>query len=154
MPLESSLLSSRRPVAYKPKLELRPGDLQVLPVYLTGEVPALSRRTFVSQHITWSFTIIQAQIHFPAGCDHLVRAYLYISPDNDAPTTQEPTGINLLASYAPTPWIVADNITLSFQLNMTHRPKGAWLKLHSYNLDSFSHFPAALLTILEFPEED
>lgn len=153
MPSAAYLSSFRRPGSSKGLTKTTPSTRESIPVHLTGEVPPLTRRTFISNKITFPFTVTQASLYFPQGCDHLLRVWLFISPDNDRPTASEPNGLNLLTPLAPVPFIIGDDVDLFFPLSMTHLPIGAWIKLHAQNLDGDSHYPTALVTIQEYIEE-
>jgi len=118
-----------------------------------GTVAAHSRITLVSNKIDLPFSTKRIRAAFAPGTDRLLRLSFWISPDPSAPTTDYPTGANILTQLGPQHYIVGDDNTVDFQHEIGVEVAGKYLKVHAENLDTEVHTIDVQITVEIFPWE-
>lgn len=117
-------------------------------------VVANTKKTLVSNKIDLPFSTKRIRAAFALGCNRLLRLYFFISPDDSAPTTEPPTGSNILSQLGPQLYIVGDDCIIDFEHELGQRVSGMYLKVYADNLDAFDHTIDAQITVEIFPREE
>jgi len=117
-------------------------------------VAADSKITLVSNKIDLPFRTKRIRAAFAPGTERLLRLYFYISPDKSAPTTEPPTGDNILAQLGPQVYIVGDDTIVDFQHEIAIIEAGKYLKVYADNLDTYPHTIDVQITVEIIPWED
>jgi len=117
-------------------------------------VAASSKKTLVSNKINLPFRTKRIRAAFAPGTERLLRLYFFISPDEEAPTTKPPTGMNVLTQLGPQAYIVGDDTIVDFQHELEQKVSGMNLKIYADNLDTYPHTIDAQITVEIFPEEE
>lgn len=119
-----------------------------------GTVGANSNLTLVSNRIDLPFSTKRIRAAFAPGADRLFRLSFYISPDPSAPTTEPPTGTNILSQLGPQRYIVGDDCIVDFEHEIEIQTAGGHLKVYAQNLDAFAHTIDVQITAEIFPWEE
>lgn len=119
-----------------------------------GTVAASSKKTLVSNKVDLRFKTKRIRAAFAPGANRLLRLYFYLSPDESAPTTEPPTGDNILAQLGPQTYIVGEDCVVDFQHEIDQAVSGVYIKIYADNLDAFPHTIDAQITIEIIPWEN
>lgn len=121
-----------------------------------GKVAANSRKTLVSKRITVPFGTKRVRCSFAPGVDRLMKLYFFVSPDTETPTTEEPTGYNILAQTGQAVFITGDEEAKEFPMEIVEFTIGQYLKVHAVNEDTFEHTIDVQVTLefLYLPEAE
>jgi len=104
-----------------------------------GTVAASSKATLVSKRITSPFRIKKIRASFAPGTDRLLNLYFFISYDDSAPTTAQPTGTNILSQTGQVTYITGDDEYKEVEVEVEQREAGAYIKIYADNTDTFEH---------------
>lgn len=118
-----------------------------------GTCPANSNITLVSNFIDVPFNTKKIRASFAPGVERLMTLKYFISGDKNAPTTEEPQGINILAQIGQSLFITGDDEFKEFEHETIHQVAGGYLKVYAKNSDVFDHTIDSQVTI-EFIQED
>lgn len=112
-----------------------------------GTVNANGEKTLVSQRINTPFNTKKVAISFPDGHNRLVQIKVFISQDQNAPTSGEPQGLNILQMLGSVPFVVGDNERKDFEVEKPYSQRGGYIKMYAKNNDGFQHTMDAQITI-------
>ena len=112
---------------------------QLFTLHFYDTVTALSEKTVVSSRIMFPFVIHRISIGFPPGSNRLVQIKIFVSADDEAPTTGEPSGTNIFAQYGQKDYVVGDDAVVEFPHQIDVSERGMYLKVYANNLDSYDH---------------
>jgi hypothetical protein len=118
-----------------------------------GTCPANANITLVSNFIDVPFNTKKIRASFAPGVERLMTLKYFISGDKNAPTTEEPQGINILAQIGQARYITGDDEFKEFEHETIHQVAGGYLKVYAENSDVFDHTIDSQVTI-EFIQED
>ena len=110
-------------------------------------VDASSKKTLVSQRINVPFRTTRIRASFAPGVNRLMKLYFYISPDPSAPSTEAPTGYNVLAQTGQATYISGDNDVKDFQMEIMETVRGQYLKVYAVNEDTYPHTIDVQITV-------
>ena len=108
-------------------------------VPFAGTCAARSEVTLVSKRIRRPFRTAVIHTHFPTGAENLLLLDFWESPDDQAPATGDPTGVNLLADYGQAEAIRGDGVSIILHHVIGVFAGGAFLKVHATNNDFYDH---------------
>ena len=111
------------------------------------------QKTLVSQHIQRAYKIKRLTATFAPGANRQLYLRFFISLDSTAPTTSQPTGTNILAQHSQQSYIIGDDCTIEFNLDVPYSERSSWIKVHANNDDSYQHSIIAAVEIEFEPEE-
>ena len=118
-----------------------------------GSVGASSRTTLVSKKISLPYVIDNVRIKYALGHAATTQHKIFISQDNDAPTSGEPTGHNILEQMGHVDYVVGDDDVMDLPDNSVMHQSPSWLKVLAINTDaSNTHTINVLITIDDFRE--
>ncbi len=126
--------------------------MQTISIY--GTVDAQKNATFVSQRITQRFKTNNIRASFAPGVNRLMKLSYFISKDQSAPTTEEPTGDNILKAIGQVGYITGDDEIKTFRHEVISSERGAYIKVYAENSDVFSHTIDTQVTIEFINEND
>lgn len=132
----------------------RPQTAMTLPLQLSGIVNPAAQTTLVSQRLTFAYIIDSLTVSFPIGCDHLVQVTPLLSLDPSVSIVAVPPGNYLLSYCSPTVYILGDDATFQFPMNLQVDQRGTYLKCHLKNLDAFIHRVTIVFALRELMEEN
>jgi len=112
-----------------------------------GMVAANSKKTLVSKRLNVPFATRIVRCSFPPGVNRLMKLYFFVSPDEVAPTTKEPTGYNILAQTGQAVYITGDNESKKFPMEIEEFTKGRYVKVYAVNEDTYEHTIDVQITI-------
>jgi len=112
---------------------------QMFTLHFHDTVNALSEKTVVSERIMFPFVIQRVAIGFAPGCNRLVRIKIFVSGDDSAPSSGEPSGTNIFAQYGQRDYVVGDDAVVEFPHQIDVPERGMFLKVYANNLDSNDH---------------
>jgi hypothetical protein len=104
-----------------------------------GDCPAGTNITLVSERISNPFILDSISAHFPLNLAWTMHLKFFISPDPSAPTTEEPTGFNILAEYGQVDYLTGDDDSKFILTNAISPTSPTWLKIYAINSDAFDH---------------
>lgn len=104
-----------------------------------GTVGAGSVKTLVSKRINFPFELEQFKTSFALGQNRTVQLRFYLSFDNVAPSAGPPTGTDLLNILGQSAYVVGDEETKAFPMEVLNRKSSSWLKVYAVNSDGFAH---------------
>ena len=110
-------------------------------------VAANSKKTLVSNRVDLPFRTKRIRAAFALGTNRTLRLYFYLSPDDSAPTTEPPTGDNILTQLGPQTYVVGDDTTVDFEHEIAQAVSGKYLKVYADNLDAFPHTIDVQITV-------
>lgn len=119
-----------------------------------GTVAANSKITLVSNKIDLPFKTKRIRAAFAPGADRLLRLYFFVSPDPSAPTTEPPTGANILTQLGPQLYITGDDCIVDFEHELEQKFSGMYLKVYADNIDLYPHTIDSQITVEMFPREE
>ena len=112
-----------------------------------GSCGASAQLTLVSQRISRPYWVRSLRVHFPPCVSKACLVRFFISPDDSAPTTAQPTGLNVLASVGQVNYLVGNETEVAFTHD-AHAPQSpTWLKVHIENDESITMLIDAQITI-------
>ena len=104
-----------------------------------GTCLANSTKVLVSKRITFPFRVEKITASFALNCNHTLQISPIVSPDQEAPATEKPTGSNLLAPYGQVNYLSGDD-EQEVHINQTIVTQtGMYLKIYANNIDAFDH---------------
>lgn len=127
---------------------------RLVTVSFQGQIPANSNRTYRSNAINLPFRTKRIRAAFPAGTNRLLRLSYFISPDDSTPTTEPPTGTNVLSQLGGQPYVVGDDNLVDFQHEIRIEVAGKYLKVYCENSDVAAHTLDTQITVEIIPWED
>lgn len=116
-----------------------------------GTVPASSQLTLVSKKIDVPFITRLIRQSFAPGVNRTALSRVFISPDDSAPTTEYPTGINVLAQTGQADYITGDDEFKEFAQETEIAEANKYIKIHVTNGDTFPHTVDAQVTLELLP---
>ena len=116
-----------------------------------GTVAANSKKTLVANKIDLPFSTKRIRAAFAPGTNRLLRLYFFLSPDDSAPTTVQPTGDNVLSQLGPQRYIVGDGNIVDFEHEMAQKTAGIYLKVYADNQDAYEHTIDVQITVEIIP---
>jgi len=125
------------------------GRIVTIPFHDT--VAASSRKTLKSQRIDYPVKVKKIRGSFAPGCNRLLQLSFFLSPDDETPTTDYPTGVNIFAELGESIYLVGDDNVVELEHESQSLSGGVYIKLHAYNTDVFSHTIDAQITIEVMP---
>lgn len=112
---------------------------RLVTVSFFGTVSAGSNNTLVSKYIDARFKVKRIIASFAPGVNRLMNLSYYISADESAPTTEPPTGTNVLAQVGQVTYITGDDEQKNLPHEVEYESRGAYVKVYAENSDSFDH---------------
>jgi len=85
------------------------------------------------------FVTKRMHVHFAKGCQGLLGIEVWISTDDEAPSSGEPSGVNLLDDYGQVGRLVGDGQTKILEHSVDQREGGSFLKVRAVNNDWYDH---------------
>ena len=116
-------------------------------VALLGTAASRAQTTLVSRRIDVPFVVQEITLRFPPGAQNLLSLALWLSPDDEAPTTGDPTGTNLLQEYSQATAIRGDAIQITLRHHAHTDVAGMYLKVVAVNDDWYDHAIDAAIEI-------
>lgn len=116
-------------------------------ISFAGSVDANSKKTFVSKRINVPFSTKRVRCSFPPGVNRTMKLYFYVSPDPSAPTTEAPTGYNILAQTGQATYIIGDDDIKDFQMEVFETTRGQYIKVYAVNDDTHEHTIDVQITV-------
>lgn len=104
-----------------------------------GTATARTQTTLVSKRIDRPIRLDQITARFAPGCQNLLTLAFWLSPDDDAPTTGDPTGVNLLRDYSQSLTLRGDGEQIVLPHNQRVPETGYYLKVVATNDDWYDH---------------
>jgi len=105
-----------------------------------GTVSASSRATLVSSRIGFPYMVKRIRVKFALGHEGSVQHKFFISDDDAAPTSGEPSGKNILEQYGSVDYVVGDDDVMELHDNTVSDVTPTWIKVLAINTDaSYSH---------------
>jgi hypothetical protein len=108
-------------------------------ISFSGTATARAQTTLVSQPIMRPFHIERIDIRWPVGTQNYLKLSFFLSPDAEAPTAGEPTGLNLLREYGQVDYVRGDGLTASLPHMILSPTSPAYLKVKAVNDDYYDH---------------
>lgn len=105
----------------------------------SGVCTALSSLVLVSPRLSRPFSISKVGTRFALNTNGTLRSYFFVSDDDSAPVTGEPSGTNVLSDVSPYPFICGDDGMVSVPLSWTVQESGTYVKCYLVNSDVFDH---------------
>lgn len=130
----------------------RPESPMTLPLQLSGTVNPAAQITLVSRRLSFPYIIDSLSVSFPIGADHLVRVTPLLSLDPSVSTAGPPPGNFLLSYCSPDVYILGDDASFFFPMNLHVPQRGTYLKCHLNNLDAFVHRITLVFALKEIME--
>jgi len=121
-----------------------------------GSVSGSSRVTLVSSKIAFPYMMRRIRIKFALGHEGKVQHKFFISYDDAAPTSGEPSGANILEQYGSVDYVVGDDDVMVLYDNTYVDAKNTWIKVLAINTDTATHTINVIIEIddlLERPAE-
>lgn len=118
-----------------------------------GSVGAGANVTLVSKLLSSKFKTKIVRASFAPGVNRLMTLKFFISPDDNNPTTEEPTGTNIFSTIGQVPYLTGDDEVKTLPHEVLQTERNSFLKVYAENGDTFSHTIDAQITI-EFLEEN
>lgn len=119
-----------------------------------GTVNAASIVTLVSKRINVPFKTSMIRAAFALNTNRTLQLSFWISPDDDAPTTGNPTGISILAERGQVDYLVGDDEVKYFKTEIIQNTGGWYIKIRANNTDAFAHTIDSQITLELLPEEE
>lgn len=104
-----------------------------------GSVNASSRVTLVSKRLGFPYVIDRIRVKYALGHVGLVQHSFFISDDPASPTSEAPSGVNILAQYGNVDYTCGDDDVEEMHDNTIIDSMGTWVKVHVYNTDTAAH---------------
>jgi hypothetical protein len=127
---------------------------QTKSITFVGMAAARAQTTLVSRPIGRPWRLERITVRFPAGCQDLVGLAFWASPDTDAPTSGNPTGVNLLQDYSQATYVRGDGETVTLPHQIDVPDTGMSLKIVATNNDWYDHALDANIQITLDPEPE
>ncbi len=127
-------------------------------IHFYGSVAASSRLTLVSQRLNFPYIIAELLVIFRVGQNELLQVTSFITQDPSAPTTEPPTGTQILDPTSQTQIIRGDGNENRLAPHSLVTGQGTFLKVHGNNTDAVNaHILDASMQVLQLipvpPEE-
>jgi len=106
-----------------------------------------ANKTLVSKRITERFRVKRIRASFALNTNRTLKLYFFISYDKEAPTTEKPAGINILAQLGQVDYLVGDDESKDFPIEIQEFRRGAYIKVYAENTDTYTHTIDALITV-------
>ena len=123
-------------------------------IVFNGTCSANDVLTLVSNRISSPFTIEDLSFHFALNTNRTLELKPFISSDDNAPSSGEPSGFNFLHEYGQSSKVVGDDEPKFFRHNYTVREAGSYLKIYANNTDAFDHTVDVHITIRIHERQD
>ena len=117
-----------------------------------GTVSANGELTLVSKRLTFDYWIRKLIVSFALGTNRTLQVKFFKSNDPSAPSSGEPTGIDLLSMYGEDSHLVGDDERKEFPHEIQVSERGSYIKIYGNNTDSFDHVLDAQV-IIEYDNE-
>lgn len=121
-------------------------------ITFAGTAAARAQTTLVSKAIDRPFDLAEITVRFPAGAQQLLAIEVWVSPDDDAPSTGHPTGVNALQDYSQAAYLRGDGDQVVLRHELHIPDAGMYLKLVTTNADWYAHAIDADIEIRIDPE--
>jgi len=108
-------------------------------VCFAGTATARSQVTLVSRRIDAGFAIRRVTARFPPGAQHLMNLEFWLSPDSSAPSSGDPTGVNILHEFGQVDYVRGDGDVVTLRCDVEVLERGMFLKVLAANNDWFDH---------------
>ena len=108
-------------------------------IAFNGSVDAFGEVTLVSKRVNFPFILEDFHCSFALGQNRTVQLKFFHSFDDVAPTSGVPTGTDLLNILGQSAYVVGDEETKIFPMEVVNRKAGSYLKVHASNTDGFVH---------------
>ena len=123
-----------------------------------GTVDAGNIKTLVSKRINTPFSINNIIASFALNTNRTLKLSFWISPDDDAPTSGNPTGVSILAERGQVDFLVGDDEQKDFTTELIQNTAGWYIKVRAENTDAFPHTIDSQVTlklnpVIEKPKE-
>lgn len=116
-------------------------------IAFNGAVPAGGELTLVSKRINFPFLLKDFLASFALGQNRTLRLRFFLSFDDEAPTSGKPTGTDLLNILGQSAYLVGDDESKPFPMEVLNRKAGSYIKVYALNTDSFQHTVDCLAVI-------
>ena len=113
-------------------------------------VTASTVKTLASKQIGFPFKFSRIHIYFPLGSDLLTQYRVYSSYDDNAPSSGEPSGINIFGTLGQVNYIVGANGWITIIDQTVVRERGTFIKVYMNNTDSADH---TLVCVIEIDDD-
>ncbi len=108
-------------------------------IIFSGTCTANSELTLVSKRIDFPFRIKKFVPSFALGTDKTLQIKLFVSRDKVAPSTGEPTGVNILGLFGEDPYVIGDDEQKEMDMSIDYEEQGYYIKVYANNTDNFDH---------------
>ena len=112
-----------------------------------GTCSARSELTIVSQQISTPFVLRKIHMSFGEGCNNLMQISVFTAPDNQAPTTGKPNGVNAMQEYGQVNYIVGDGDQKDVEHEVKINVANTYIKVYANNTDYYDHDVDVIVTV-------
>jgi len=123
---------------------IEPGQIITIP--FKGTCPANSNITLVSRKLSFPFLTRKITASFALNTNCLMELRYFIGSGSEAPTLNEPDGVDLLSLFGQVGYLTGDDSDFSIEHQFSVDTFPNFLKIYAVNSDAFEH------TILSFIE--
>ncbi len=100
---------------------------------------ARSKIVLVSKRINHAYMLKRIVANFEQGASQEMKLRFYVSLDEHAPTTGEPSGTSILRDYGQVDYVVGEASQKRMDHDLEVSEKGSYLKVYADNQDFFAH---------------
>ena len=121
--------------------------IQTATISFAGTVTAGTGLTLVSPRIASPFRVEKVLASFALNTNRTVQIKPFVAIDDAAPTTTEPSGINILEEFGQVNYVVGDDEQKEILQQFTNVTGGGYVKIYANNTDTFDHTVDVVVTI-------
>lgn len=112
-----------------------------------GSVTTGASVTLVSQRLRFPYVLENLRVKFALGHVGLVQHRFFVSDDELAPTTEQPSGSNILKQYGNVDYVIGDDDVLELKDETHVTRQGTYIKVFVTNSDTVTHTINVVATI-------
>ena len=124
---------------------------RLITISFFGTASASSTKTLVSKKIGVPFITRKIRQSYAPGVNRTMTTKFIISPDDAAPTTEEPSGVNILAQTGQVSYITGDDEIKEFSQETEITESNKYIKVYAENDDTFDHTIDVQITLELLP---
>ena len=124
-------------------------------VSFAGTCSARGELCLCSDKIMRPFRTRSINVRFPQGTQNLMSLQFFLSPDDETPSSGQPSGSSLLQDYGQVTYVRGDATNIELAHFVFCNAGGFYLKVYADNNDFYDHDVDATITIeVEEPTEN
>ena len=113
--------------------------LETKSLCFAGTATARSQTCLVSRMIGRAFVLRCITVRFPIGTQNNLAIEVWVSPDDEAPTSGDPTGVNVLQDYSQAAYLRGDGDQVVLVHSLRCPDAGNYVKVIGTNDDYYDH---------------